>query len=79
VNIYSTEFFAFCPNNGARIKYSLSIMTDKVIMVEDIIDEVTLHDRGYHEEIADQLQRTFGGIQTLVAEHHGVTIITTRS
>lgn len=79
MNTYSTEFFALCPTNNVRIKYTLTIVSDRVIMVEDIIDEVTLHDRGYHEEIADQLHRVFGGTQTLVAEHHGVTIVTSRS
>lgn len=79
MNTYSTEFFAFCPTNNVRIKYRLTIEIDTVIMVEDIIDEVTLHDRGFHEVIADQLHRAFGGTQTLVAEHHGVTIVTMRS
>jgi hypothetical protein len=78
MNCYSTEFFSFCPSNNVRIKYSLLIETDQTIMVEDIIDEVTLHDRGYHEAIADQLHHTFGGRQTLVADHHGVKIETVR-
>jgi len=78
MNSYTTEFFSFCPTNNVRIKYCLVIQTDKVIMVEDIIDEVMLHHRGYHEEIADQLHRTFGGRQILVAEHHGVKIETVR-
>lgn len=78
MNSYSTEFFSLCPSNNVRIKYQLLIETDCVIMVEDVIDEVTLHDRGYHEAIADQLHRTFGGRQTLVADHHGVRIETLR-
>lgn len=78
MNTYTTEFFAFCPANGVRVKYTLRIQTDGVIDVEDIIDEVTLHDRGLHEQIADQLFKTFGGLQTLTAYHHGVTIETTR-
>lgn len=78
MNSYSTEFFSICPTNSVRIKYCLVIQTNKIIMVEDIIDEVTLHHRGYHEAIADQLHRTFGGRQVLVAEHHGVKIETVR-
>lgn len=79
MNQYITEFFAFCPANGLRIKYHLTVEIDCVIKVEDIIDEVALHDRGFHEEIADQLHRVFGGKQTLVADHHSVTIVTVRT
>jgi hypothetical protein len=79
MNTYSIQFFAICPNNGARIHYSLTIETHEVIQVEQIVDAVTLLDRGYHEAFADQLWREFGGVQTLIAEHHGVSIKTTRS
>lgn len=78
MNIYSLEFFAVCPNNGARIKYWLTIQTSAVIMVERINDTVMLLDRGFHEEFADQLFREFGGKQILIADHHGVTIETVR-
>lgn len=78
MNIYRTEFFAFCPSNNVRVKYDLKIETTQVIKVEEIIDAVTLLHKGFHEEIADQLHREFGGIQTIVAEHHGVTIETRR-
>lgn len=78
MNTYTTEFFAVCPENGVRIHYKWTVNTDSVLKVEDLIDEVTLHSRGYHEEIADQLQRSFGGQQTLTAFHHGVLIHTTR-
>jgi hypothetical protein len=78
MNRYTTEFFSFCPTNNVRIKYSLLIETNQTIMVEDIINEVTLHDRGYHEAIADQLHRTFGGRQVVIADHHGVRIETVR-
>lgn len=78
MNEYTVEFFAVCPNNGIRIKYLLCIETQKTIEVEQIIDDVMLLNRGYHEEIADQLQRIFGGKQTMIADHHGVIIKTTR-
>ena len=74
MNTYKTRFFSTCPTNGVRIEYEVSIETDKVIQVEDIIDAVTLFNRSFHEEIADQLFREFGGRQTLMADHHGVTI-----
>jgi hypothetical protein len=78
MNEYTTEFFAHCPTNGVRIKYTLVIITSEVVMVERIIDTVNLLDRGYHEAFADQLLREFGGRQTLTADHHGVRIVTTR-
>lgn len=78
MNIYTTEFFAFCPENEVRVKYALRIESATTIKVEDITDEVTLHQRGYHEDIADQLHKTFGGRHTLIAEHHGVHIETKR-
>jgi class 3 adenylate cyclase len=78
MNTYEVEFFSMCPNNGIRIKYQLKIQTEKTIMVEDIVDATYLFDRCFHEEAADQLYREFGGIQTLVADHHGVRITTHR-
>ena len=79
LNTYTTEFFAICPENNIRVHYKWRVETDTVLKVEDLIDEVNLHSRGYHEEIADQLQRSFGGKQNLTAFHHGVLIETTRS
>lgn len=78
MNVYKAEFFAACPNNGARIKYTLTIETSEVLMVETINDTLWLLDKGFHEEVADQLYREFGGVQTLTARHHGVDIETTR-
>lgn len=78
MNIYEIEFFSRCPQNGIRIKYHLTIESDKIIMAEDIVDVTDLLVRCFHEEAADQLFHEFGGIQTLVAEHHGVRITTKR-
>lgn len=78
MNAYTTEFFANCPNGGARIKYRLRIETRDMLMTEDITAAVEATDEGFHEEIADQMFQRFGGVQTLVADHHGVTIETTR-
>lgn len=79
MNIYNTQFFCNCPNNGVRILYSLRIETKDVIRVESIISTVECIDDGFHEEIADRLIHQFGGRQTLTAEHHGVRIETTRA
>lgn len=77
-NTYRAEFFARCPNNGARIHYTLTIETHEVIEVERINDAVDDYRRGFHEQIADALHRRLGGLQRLVAHHHGVDIETTR-
>ena len=78
MNTYTTQFFARCPNNGIRILYTLVLEITSVVMAEDLIDAVTLLDRGYHEAMADHLLREFGGKQTLTASHHGVDIKTVR-
>jgi len=78
LNKYTTQFFAFCPVNGVRILYTLCIEIQQTIMAEELIDAVTLLDKGFHEEFADQLHREFGGKQTLSASHHGVDIVTER-
>jgi hypothetical protein len=77
VNKYRAEFFARCPINDARIHYRLTIETDSVVSVEDLNDTLDSIRDGLHEDIADMLAE-YGGKQTLVAEHHGVQIETTR-
>ena len=79
MNAYTTEFFATCPNNSVRIKYRLRIETAQILSVEELTAAVEATDEGYHEEIADQMLARFGGRQTMVADHHGVTIETVRA
>lgn len=79
MNAYTTEFFSNCPNNGMRIKYRLRIESREIIPVEQITAKVESICEGFHEEVADELLAAFGGVQTLVADHHGVTIETTRA
>lgn len=79
VNAYTTQFFARCPNNGIRIRYALRIETSEVLSVEEIITTIEQVDEGYHEQIADDLLEALGGIQTLTADHHSVTIETRRT
>lgn len=78
MNTYRSSFHARCPANGARIHYHWTLTTDARPRVEAINDALENIKRGFHEEIADDLHRAFGGLQTLVAEHHGVTIETRR-
>lgn len=78
-NRYSHQFVASCPNNGAMIIYSLVIETQgRMIQVEHIVTATSLIKQGYHEQIADELHRRFGGRQILKAHHHGVDIETVR-
>jgi len=79
MNTYITHFFCRCPINGVRIEYTLSIRTNSVIPVEEILGAVEKHTNGLHETIADEMSETFGGEQTLIANHHGVTIETERT
>ncbi len=79
MNAYTTEFFTDCPNNGLRIKYRLRIETGEMIPVEQIIAKVQAIGEGFHEHVADELFEAFAGVQTLTADHHGVTIETTRT
>ena len=78
MNAYTTEFFMNCPNNGLRVKYRLRIETHEMIPVEQITAKVESFSEGFQEEVADELLFAFGGAQTLIADHHGVTIETTR-
>ena len=78
MNSYETEFFCQCPKNGIRIKYSLNIQTNEVVMVEDILAAVSGFQSDFHEQIADRLHQRFGGLQTMSADHHGVRITTHR-
>jgi hypothetical protein len=80
LNTYNVEFFAKCPGNGVRVKYTLEIQTEELVMVEDIlefVDENTAQPV-YHEQIADAFAGMFPGIQVMRADHHGVHIETVR-
>lgn len=79
LNTYSTTFFCNCPNNGIRIEYALTIETREVFRVEEILAVVDEYNEGFHEEIADSLLERFKGVQTLIANHHGVIIKTVRA
>ena len=78
MNSYKVMFFARCPNNKICITYHLEIQNKKIVSVEEILEFVDQIAEGLHEEIADQLFTEFRGHQVLTADHHGVTITTTR-
>ena len=77
-NSYSHKFVAVCPSDGEKIVYSITITTEKMIMVEDIRRRLSLINTGYQETIADELFEHFGGRQVIEAEHQGVKITTER-
>jgi hypothetical protein len=79
LNVYNRQFVAACPNNGQAIIYNLRIETvGRMIQVEHIVTATAMIKQGYHEQIADELHRRFGGRQILRAHHHGVDIETIR-
>lgn len=79
MNAYTRQFVAACPNNNQSIIYSLRIeVVGRMIQVEHIVTATALLKQGYHEQIADELHRRFGGRQVLRAHHHGVDIETIR-
>lgn len=47
-------------------------------MVEEIKHFTETLDHLYHEPIADELHKKFGGYQILKAKHHGIEIETRR-
>lgn len=78
MNRYQLQFFAKCPVNGVRVTYDWTVETfaGAMLPVEALLDAAPTE--GFHEAIADALFAKFGGKQTLVAFHHGVTITTVR-
>lgn len=80
-NTYRHTFFARCPANGIRIEYQLRIdvPAHQTVRVEQIVAATSSIRAGYHEDIADTLQRKLGGSQVLTAFHHGVGIETRRA
>lgn len=78
MNIYRQTFYCACPNNGRVIKYKLKIRSKDTILVEHIQTACALFKSDFHEKIADELFRRFGGKQTIKAKHHGTPIETRR-
>jgi hypothetical protein len=79
MNTYTAKFWAACPVNSLAIDYTLTIKTDRQILVEAIQDRLAHIGQGFHEDIADALLKSFGGEQVLEAMHHGVHIKTERN
>lgn len=78
MNVYRKTFVAVCPNDGEAIIYDLKIETDRTIFVEHINTATAVIKAGFHEAIADDLHRQFGGLQTIQATHQGVDLTTIR-
>lgn len=79
-NVYRHDFTRRCPNNGEEIEYSLSITTEReVVMVEEI--EAACAGDGepiFHEALADELIKRFPGRHRLQARHGETDIETSR-
>lgn len=77
MNIYVIEFASTCPNNGKTINYRLEIRSTFLILAEDI-EKACDVGPSFHESLADEFQRKFGGRQELTARHGRVEIQTIR-
>jgi hypothetical protein len=77
LNTYRYTFACACPANDEAIIYSLELCSRDRIMVEHIKIACALHKKTYHEDIAADLHKRFGGRLVLKANHHGVDIETT--
>lgn len=79
MNTYQYSFLAICPIDGDVIRYTLTIEHTKMIRAESIRDVCdNMPGRVMHEDLAAKLKRKLPGAHTLVAEHRGVLIRTTR-
>ncbi len=78
MNTYTTKFLLTCIVNQKPVEHFLTISTQRVIVVEELLFFIKNLEPAFHEIIADKLAEKFGGKQTLVANHHGVTISTER-
>lgn len=78
LNIYTMNFIARCPNDGAVIDYRLEIRTPEMIMVEHINSETHGIVEGHQEQIADHLHERFGGELRIWGTHQGVDIESVR-
>lgn len=79
MNRYTRTFVASCPNDGQPIIYNLTIETHgRMIQVEHIVTATKMIKSGYHEQIADELHRLFGGRHVICARHIDVDIETVR-
>ena len=78
MNTYTFKFFVTCPLNGIRVLYDAKIENKEIIAVEEILAAIKTYESGFHEPIADDMFGLFGGRQTITADHHSVTITTTR-
>jgi hypothetical protein len=76
MNIYSLTFKAKCPNDTAEIEYELTLHSDKMIMVESILEECANHKEGFQEDIAAAIRKHLGCGVIMKAVHQNVTVET---
>ena len=76
-NLYGHTFTVRCPNNDDTVEYTLMVLHDEMIMVEDIIDACRFP-AAYQEDIADALREKLPGRISISAVHQGVEVVTLR-
>ena len=77
INLYGHTFSVKCPNDDAEIEYTLMLVHDEIIMVEDIIKACDFT-AAYQEDIADKLRERLPGKISVSAEHQGVEVVSLR-
>lgn len=78
MNIYKGSFKSTCPSDGDIVSYNYSIISERTIMVEDILDFLSKYPEVYQEALADDMFKRFGGYQIIKGVHQGVEITTLR-
>jgi hypothetical protein len=80
-NEYRHAFSRKCPNNGEAIAYSLTITTERELVMVEEIEAACAGDGApiFHEALADELIKRFPGRHRLDARHGETDISTARS
>ncbi len=72
--IHELTFSRTCPVNDSKDNYTLTVETDRLVKVEDILAAVTaLPEKEFQEELTEQLARSLDGCRIeIVGYHSGV-------
>lgn len=78
MNTYSLRAVALCPNDGAAITYKITVASDTMLPVEDIIAAVEdLPSPIYQEDLTAKLAIALQRPVRVEASHQGVLVTST--
>ena len=74
---YHLKFFCICPSDGEEIEYSAEIVTDKIILVEDIKSFVKKfkNEKMYQEHLTELISKQFSSRVVTFAIHQDVEVV----